>query len=162
MLQEIKNLPVIGQYRIQRETSSIVQACQSEAKKIAEIFTVLGHPLDLTDPEKQILQLLLAVKVSKYDPQLIINPQLAQKVEAHFQTRLGQVIYEMGFTAENTPLGSLLYSPLDEIARLWVENQDGKFIPQIMEQSVRLVTSMRNLENAYHPLQSQLTFGHKA
>lgn len=155
---EIKNLPLIGRYFIQRETTSIVQACQLEAEKIAEIFTAYGYPLDLTDSEKQILQLLLAAEVSKYDPRVFINPQLAQKVETHFQTRLDQVTHEMGFAAENAPLGGLLYSPLDEIAQLWVANQDRRFIPQAMEQSVRLVASIRDLEKAYHPLESQLTF----
>lgn len=85
---------------------------------------------------------------------------------------------DMGFLGEDQILANLIYSPLLDITQLWVKSyQDISIIEQEMDvgrserhtklvaatmrQSGELLVDMRRLERAYHPLESQLTFGSK-
>lgn len=176
MLQEIKNLPSLIQERwLEREVLSAIKESQLKASKIERRFTNVPYPLFLTYNAHELLQVLLALEVSKQDPRALTDPKLSEKVTSHFHRSAAQVMADMGFLGEDQILANLIYSPLLDIAQLWVKSyqdisiigkdldagrsdRQAKLVAATMRQSGELLVDMRRLERAYHPLESQLTF----
>lgn len=183
MLQEIKNLPLLVHEKwLDHTTSSIVRKSTMKADQINRYFRTAGHPLDLTYHQSQLLSHLLGLYVSRKEPQVYLNPSVEKRVESCFHERLSEVTQGMGF--REPFMVQLIYGPLDELAQAWITNYQDismigedinrgpndpyfkskkvleiqNIVNQTMEQSVRLMASIRDLEKTYHPLESQLTF----
>lgn len=150
-----------------------VAKSQQRMEAINDYFRSEGRPLDLTEQEYQLFKFFLSRRVAE-----------GEKVQNYYNTRIGLLKKNMGFSDENSYLFNLIYSPLDDIAQLWMESfrqkddqalqithepqsryldlpiilQIKQIISQNMQESDKLVHQMRRLENVYHPLQTQLTF----
>lgn len=178
MLQEIKNLPSrVQEYWLEHNASILAREIGLRARYVYQTFQIKYQSLTLTYLEHQLLLNLLAIEVTKQDPKALTKPRLMEKVSSHFTEKGVQIRAEMGFSEEDKILANLIYSPLFDIARLWVRSyQDiaiieqemnvdppdvlkiGDIVKETRNQSENLVKDMRKLERIYHPLQSQLTF----
>ena len=181
---EVKNVIqfVVSEYMLEHQASQLVHKSELEAEDIARYFRTAGHPLDLTYHEHELLQVLLGLKVAQLHPKAFTNPKFLERVGSYFQVRYALKVADMGFVGENKPLAALIYSPLDDITQLWVENHqsisiiddqinhepnDAHFklirivkiediVQRTMQESDSLVKDMRTLETGFHPLQPYL------